>query len=254
MEEHQNHRHRAAVGDKLPRPGGVILRANVEERLREVHFLVSGIKLASASREQLFVTADLVDVTPRDIPLAVLRLHLVDGLVQNIEGLGLLLSVEMSALVQALQVHFVTELEPPKLVERGGCGLGREVSVPLQQGFDSSCELGVRQLVFPNGVDRQLQFLLPAWGVHIIDIHRVSDGFFTGDGVIVVQQRSNAEAAGILGVPGDVVDVVSVLVPREWRVLHHVERADVAVLHVALRRIENVDQVLDRMNSLPGGL
>ena len=43
-----------------------------------------------------------------------------------------------------------------------------------------------------------------------------------------------------------------IFVGRQRRADHHVLGADVAVLHVALRRIEDVHQVVDRMDALPG--
>ena len=85
-----------------------------------------------------------------------------------------------------------------------------------------------------------------------MDVEGVGNRIGCGHRVVVGEEFYRAATAGVIAVPTDVVDVFRILVGGERRVDHHVGWADVAVLHVALRWVDDLDEIVLRMDPLPG--
>ena len=66
-----------------------------------------------------------------------------------------------------------------------------------------------------------------------------------------MEELDGAPAARVILIPGGVVDVRGILLRHQRRADHHVRRADVAILHVALLRIDDLHELRLRMELRP---
>ena len=192
-------------------------------------------------------------LSPGHIPATIPLRQLADGPLEDRQHLLSCLRRERFATAKRGEVELVATGKPPKLEKHSRGCLGRVFPVPGKDGIGSLADQAVAVDRGIGSRDRGLQLFLPADRQPIVDVERVGDRVGLGDRSVVGEQFDSPPAAWIVAVPADVVDVFRILLGGQRRVEHHVGGADVAVLHVALRRIDDLHQILLRMDALPGG-
>ena len=86
----------------------------------------------------MLVASDFVNLAPGDIPLAIFRLHFLDGLFKDFQSTQLLLGVKVPAILKLLEIQLRPQFQSPELIERcRGC-FRSEMSVPVQNGVNRS--------------------------------------------------------------------------------------------------------------------